>query len=71
MLIGCLETFFCVWADVNASKDRLRILRKLYWNNYFGIVSVNIIDAMDQSLIQVKDDSFCFVWCIWLWEVRK
>lgn len=57
MLVSSLETFNGVRTNVNTCINYFSI-RKLNLKNYIRVVSLRIIDTMDKSFVEIKDDSF-------------
>ena len=69
MDIRSLEALDSVWANVDSGVDRLRFFRELDGNDYIRVIIIDIVNAMNQSLVQVEDDCLRLVWSIWLREV--
>lgn len=59
VLISLLKTFNCVRSNVDACLDRLPI-REGHINYVVARVVLNVVDAMDKSLIQVKNKGFLY-----------
>ena len=69
MLVSSLEALPDEGPDVYAGKDRLWLFWELNRNDHIWVISVNIIDAMNQSFIKVKHYCFSFWGMIGLWQV--
>ena len=58
VLIGSLETLSCKRSDIDTCQNRLGLLRELNGDYYFRIVGINVIHAVNKSLIEIKNYSF-------------
>lgn len=65
------ETFTGKRTDVDACENGLRLLRKLNRDDDIRVISIDIINTMNQGFIQVEDDRFCLRRMIGFWEVDK
>lgn len=68
MLVGLFETFHYVRANVDTSVDRL-LVWEINLQNDIRILSLNIVNAVDQSLIHVEYDEFLLAFLSWRWKV--
>lgn len=71
VFIGSFEALAGKRTDVDACKNRLRLLRKLNRDDDIRVISIDIINAMNQRFVQVEHDRFRLRWMIGLWEIDK
>ena len=60
MLVCGFQAFSCERPDVDASHYWLGLLTELDWNEDVWIIRVNVVNAVDQRLIEIKHNCFCF-----------
>ena len=69
MLVGLFEAFHYVRANVDTSVDCL-LVWKINLQNDIRILSLNIVNAVNQSFIHVKYDEFLLTFLSWRWKVN-
>lgn len=71
VFISCFEALAGKRTDVDACENRLRLLRKLNRDDDIRVISIDIINAMNQGFIQVEHDRFGLRRMIGFWKVDK
>lgn len=69
VLIGSFETLASIGSYVDTGEDWLWLLRKHDGDDDLGVISIDVIDAVDQSFVKVKDHSLRFGGMVWLRKV--
>ena len=71
MLVCGFKAFSCERSDVDASHYWLGLLTKLDWNEDVWIIRVDVVHAVDQRLIEIKDNCLSLAWMIRLRQVNE
>lgn len=70
MLVGLLEALHDVGSDVDTSVNCLFVW-KVYFKDHIGVLSFNVVYAMDQSFIHIEDNQlFLLVRELRWWKVN-
>ena len=58
VFIGGFKTLSCKWSDIDTCQNRLGLLRELNGDYDFRIVGINVVHAVNKSLVKIKYNSF-------------
>jgi len=68
VLVGLLQALHHIWPDIDPCVDSF-FVRKVYLQDHIRVFSFDVVHAMDQRFIHVKDQHLRQFWPFWVWEV--